>query len=516
MRILRGSIKQTIKKLGLSAVIRSLALAAALGVVCLVATSAASQDLTADDVLVDVREVIINQSEILTEGEITAIVDPMIGQRMSMEQLQEVLDQINRLYDEKQFITARAVLPPQTIEHGVVRIQLVEGRVGDITVADNQATKEAYFLNRISLQPGDLVRLDVLEQDLLYFNATNDVQVRAEIKAGKEFGQTDLMITAVEPPKYQVVAFVDNGGREETGLYRLGVTAVNNSLFGNRDAVNLGVTYAEGTIGASIGYDMPVGRQGSRLAVSYEYSKAKIISGIFQPVDIDGRSTNIGAKFTHPLLVRPQGKLSGGLEWQGKQTDNYFSGSKLLTTDLHTATLGVTGQWSWKGQGLSGRQDIVWGRVQSPREEDFLKYFGTVTWQRVLPRSGVLTLQGQWQLTNSELLPFAEQFSLGGMSTSRGYPAGTLTGDEGFSLSAEVDYPIGTRIRGMVFLDYGGVFPYKGNQEPIGPEDFLVSCGVGAVVRLTERIFANLVGGWPIGAVSGEPQLHLFFQARLW
>ena len=93
----------------------------------------------------------------------------MIGQRMSMEQLQEVLDQINRLYDEKQFITARAVLPPQTIEHGVVRIQLVEGRVGDITVADNQATKEAYFLNRISLQPGDLVRLDVLEQDLLYF-----------------------------------------------------------------------------------------------------------------------------------------------------------------------------------------------------------------------------------------------------------------------------------------------------------------------------------------------------------
>ena len=70
------------------------------------------------------------------------------------------------------------------------------------------------------------------------------------------------------------------------------------------------------------------------MAVSYEYSKAKIISGIFQPVDIDGRSTNIGARFTHPLLVRPQGKLSGGLEWQGKQTDNYFSGSKLLTTDL--------------------------------------------------------------------------------------------------------------------------------------------------------------------------------------
>ena len=218
MRILRGSIKQTIKKLGLSAVIRSLALAAALGVVCLVTTSAASQDLTADDVLVDVREVIINQSEILTEGEITAIVDPMIGQRMSMEQLQEVLDQINRLYDEKQFITARAVLPPQTIEHGVVRIQLVEGRVGDITVADNQATKEAYFLNWISLQPGDLVRLDVLEQDLLYFNATNDVQVRARSRRAKEFGQTDLMITAVEPPKYQVVALLTTADGKKRGF----------------------------------------------------------------------------------------------------------------------------------------------------------------------------------------------------------------------------------------------------------------------------------------------------------
>jgi len=499
---------------GFSALVLAIVLTAA--AVGFMAVRATAQDLAADEVLIEVREIIINESEILSEAEIRSIVDSIIGKPVTLAQLQAAVDQINRLYDEKQFITARAILPPQTVEDGTVRIQLVEGRVGDITLENNRATKDEYFLKRISLQPGDLVRLDVLERDLLYFNATNDVQVRAEIKAGKEFGLTDVTLWAVEPPRNQVVAFADNGGREETGLYRLGVSAGNNSLFGSRDTLSLGVTYAEGTLGFSAAYEVPMVRRGSRLGASYDYTKAEIISGIFEPVDIDGRSTNLGVKFTHPLLIRNQGKLSGGLQWQSKATDNYFFGARLQTTKLQTVTLGMTGQWMGKGQSLSARQDVVWGRVQFPKEDDFIKYFGTIAWQRLLPINGLLTVEGQWQLANRELLPFAEQFSLGGMSAARGYPAGTLIGDQGFSLSAEVEYPIGKRVRGKAFLDYGGVFPYKGNEEPITVEDYLASGGLGVVAKLTERIFANVVVGWPIGAVSGDPQLHFFIQAKLW
>ncbi|NMB12080.1 MAG: ShlB/FhaC/HecB family hemolysin secretion/activation protein [Firmicutes bacterium] len=486
-----------------------------LGFIYLMTGLGMAQD--ADNALfVKVHKVIINDSEILTEEEIRAITDPMMGQRMGMEQLQAVIDQLNELYAEKNFITARAILPPQTIVDGVIQIELVEGTVGDILVEGNRATREEYFLKRLSLKQGDLVRLDVLEKALSYFNATNDVQVRAEIKAGKEFGSTDFVLRAVEPTTTQVVAFVDNGGREETGLYRLGVSVVNNSLFGIRDTVNVSAIYAQGTLGINMAYDVPVGRRGARLAVNYDRATTTIVSGIFETVGIDGHSTNAGVRVSHPILVRPQVKLSGALGWEAKQTDNYFSGFELQSAKLQTTVFSLTGQFFRNNQSWSGQQDITLGHVELPDERDFLKYFGTFTWQRALRRNGLLTVQGRLQITNDQLLPSSEQLSLGGMSIARGYPEGTLIGDKGFAVTGELTYPIGERLWGMVFLDYGGVFPYKGNDESVNEEDYLASCGLGATVKIGERVFANVVIGWPIGARGGSPQVHLFLQTKLW
>jgi len=61
----------------------------ALGFIYLLTGVGMAQDMVTDDPLfVEVRKVIINDSEILTEEEIRAIIDPMVGRRMSMEQLQ--------------------------------------------------------------------------------------------------------------------------------------------------------------------------------------------------------------------------------------------------------------------------------------------------------------------------------------------------------------------------------------------------------------------------------------------
>jgi hemolysin activation/secretion protein len=352
----------------------------ALGFIYLMSGLGMTQDMVTDDPLfVKVHKVVINDSKILTEEEIRAITDPIVDRRISMEQLQAVIDQINELYAEKNFITARAILPPQTIANGVVWIELVEGTVGDIVVEGNRATREDYFLERLSLQQGDLVRLYVLEKDLSYFNATNDVQVRAEIRAGKEFGLTDVVLRAVEPTKTQVVTFVDNDGRKETGLYRLGVNAVNNSLFGIRDTVNVSATYAQGTLGIDMAYDVPVSRRGARLAVNYDRTKTTIVSGVFETVGIDGLSTNTGIRISHPILVRPQVKLSGALGWQAKQTDNYFSGVKLQSARLQTTVFSLTGQLLRNNQSWSAKQDIILGHVELPDERDFIS-LSTLEW----------------------------------------------------------------------------------------------------------------------------------------
>lgn len=88
-------------------------------------------------------------------------------------------------------------------------------------------------------------------------------------------------------------------------------------------------------------------------------------------------------------------------------------------------------------------------------------------------------------------------------------------GDKGYSLSAELSYPIFRWLRGVVFLDHGAAFPYKGNEEPIDSSDFLTSIGIGATVSLTDRMTGNVIVGVPIGPEAGSVRIYFTIQHTL-
>ena len=59
------------------------------------------------------------------------LTDSVIGKNVTFKELQDLIENFNYLYATKGYVTARAFLPPQTIENGVVKINLVEGTVGN-------------------------------------------------------------------------------------------------------------------------------------------------------------------------------------------------------------------------------------------------------------------------------------------------------------------------------------------------------------------------------------------------
>jgi len=206
-----------------------------------------------------VSEIHTGESRILTLKEIEEITEAYEGKLLTMTELEEITTKINDLYISKGYITARAILPAQKIEDEIVEIQLVEGCIGEIILEGNEDTKNSYFLKRISLKSGDLVKLDSLEDELFYFNATNDVSLQSELKAGHNYGTTDLILRVKEPEKISGNLFFDNAGRSETGLCRYGLNITNSSLTSNRDSLNLVYFVAEGTQAGALSYSFPVG-----------------------------------------------------------------------------------------------------------------------------------------------------------------------------------------------------------------------------------------------------------------
>ena len=128
-----------------------------------------------------ITEIIADTSEILADGEIESITQRYVGREVAIADLDEMVEEINALYRQRNFPTAKAILPAQKVEDGVVRIRLVEGRIGRVLVEGNASSKASYFTRRVRLTPGDLVRLDDITSEVVRFNRVHDDQVAVRL-----------------------------------------------------------------------------------------------------------------------------------------------------------------------------------------------------------------------------------------------------------------------------------------------------------------------------------------------
>jgi hemolysin activation/secretion protein len=471
----------------------------------------------------------VGASAILSEGEIRAVLSPYEGRMVSLGELLDAVNAINDLYKARNMPTARAFLAPQEVKDGVVVVRLVEARVGDIRLDGQERLKPAFVRERVTLQGGDLMSVPVLENDLIRFNRLHETQLRASVKPGSAFGTTDVLLTAVEPPRYRNSVFVDNAGRYTVGESRLGVLSQVNNLAGIDDKLTLSAIGASGSRSYYLGYAWPITVRGLRADISLSKGNIEVVKGAFVPLNITGTSREISFGLSQPVVVDSERlwKVYGRVA--RKQAASIFGGVTQQDGTVNALTLGVSGlrqsmegAWSLDLNLNAGNHKITGGT----------RYFAMRTngaWLRKLgPRSQVV-LRGGLQLSNTDLLPSSEQFQLGGSNSVRGYSEGLLSGRKGYLLSAEYrrdielpagirnSYPNAPRVMGLAFVDHGAAYPYR----PVGQiqttkDDKLTSVGVGMQLDWGARANLRLVLGFPTQKNSNEikhrnPRLHAAF-----
>lgn len=473
----------------------------------------AKQSVTAPDASLQifVKKIVFGSSEILSSAEITEITKKYEGRLVNIKDLYQALKEIDDLYLEKGFITAKAILPPQKIEDGVVYIKLVEAHFGQFLLEGNEHTHDSYFFKRLSQREGDLVSIKTLEQDIFYFNRTNDVQIRAELKPGSEFGLTDCVLKVIEPDNLQGTLFTDNEGTKVTGEYRLGFSFVNNSLSGNRDFLVISPLWAEGNLAWSVSYNWPITTRGTRLGFTYSNNQSSVISGPFDMLDIRSDETDIGLNLSHPLRVKPNFKLDGFASFYNKESGTEFLGNTLRQNQINSFSLGLAlqtvdenGFWYSRYEVTSGESDI---------NGDFLRFNLSAIRQQKLKNDRLLVCRMSGQLSGDKLLPSTESFSLGGINTVRGCSAGTLSGDQGYNVSLEYSFPFHSsdKWRGFYFIDHGGSFPYKGNDENVTEEDYLTSVGFGVNFTCSKYFSGKLIAGYVLDSPKDEGDFKIEF-----
>lgn len=470
-----------------------------------------------------IERIELNPSEILTETEIINITKPYIGKTISVETLKEITDKLTALYRDKGFLTAKAYLPEQKVENGVIKIQLVEGKVGDIYVDGNRWTRKSYILARINEKPDKLLNLTHLEQDINKFNRDNSVKLRANVKPGKEFGTTDIYLQATDPNVWHLTPTFDNTGRETIGVLRGGLSFKNDSLFGYRDQFLVGYSGARSTNLVYTSYSVPLGSKGTKIGASFDFSSIKISNGPYKDFNIEGNAYNYSGFISQEFINTRKFSFSGDLGINFRQSTTFFQEIPLFTTQVRSLVAGLNfqlrdkyGYWSSRHSFDNGL-DLLGGNVR------FFKYDGYLTRVHNFGHGVLGIFRGAVQLTDDRLPPL-EQFQIGGSSTVRGYSEGLLLGDNGYFLSAELRFPlmflpekigklpIRDRIRGAIFVDHGGAFPDDGKTSTPHHTDYLTGVGLGLRGSLTKYLIGRVDWGFGLDRREDpQPTARLHF-----
>jgi hemolysin activation/secretion protein len=349
-------------------------------------------------------------------------------------------------------MVARAYLPAQQIQNGVVSLTVLEGRYGQIALNNTSDLNNRLPQELLSgLEPGDVILREPLEERLLLLSDVPGVQVRSTLLPGAALGLSDLVVEVLPSAAISGSVDADNAGSRYTGEHRLGATLNWNNPTGQGDRF----TWRGLSSGVRLrywraSYQTPVGR--GQVGVGYS-DLAYALGHDFKALDANGHARIASVFGTYPLIRSKATHLQAGLTFEAKKFQDRLDAVPSVTDKrvrVATATLEGHHNDAWGAGGTSrfslalsgGYVDI---QTPLPRAQDATTaasqgFYKKLSWQ--LSRlqqadhglSFLAALSGQFAGKN---LDVSEKMELGGMYGVRAYPQGEAYADDAWLLTLE-------------------------------------------------------------------------------
>jgi hemolysin activation/secretion protein len=472
------------------------------------------------DRTVVVQSLAISGNTLISSAELEAEVAFVIGQALNIEQIYAIADTLTALYRARGYSASSVFLPEQRVDSGVIRLEVVEARVGQTFIEGAGIYDEDVLRATLrGLEDGAFLRDDLLERQVLILNERPGLDARLFLEPGLEFGTSNIVLKLTEDPGDLSVS-LDNHGSEVIGERRLTVAGALNSPSGVGDRLSGSYLYAEdGLLTAlSLAYMRPVGQRDATFTVSASRSDYEIAGAAFAALGISGDSTNLRLEYGRPLHVSRYRNSGFRLALNRIETTSEVTSVAIReATDItHAEWLYIasrvdpqtTESWSFSA-GLASnfqRQDVPGADPDGIDPSAMLaKLELDGAWGYPLSRRWFINTRGSLQWT-PEPLPDTQKFSVGGPYSLRGYGASEARGDSGASLTLELQRVgrVGlTAFSGSLFVE-GAVLRTEdrvaANTPVPGTSTSLQSAGLGFHMNANGRFSLGLTWATPIGS----------------
>ena len=474
-------------------------------------------------------------SEELSEAAEAAVVSPQTprcnipphgeGYELTFPQLLQARSAITEFYVNQNYVTSGAFIPEQTMQAGIVEIQVVEGRLEDIQVTGNQRLNPNYVKRRLAIAGSSPLNIERLLEGLQLLQLNPLIEtIDAELSAGITPGSNLLEVKIEEADPFQTQFTLDNGRSPNVGSFRQQVEISHANLLGQGDDLRVGFANTRGSESLNLGYTWPINPRNGTVSLNFGASWSRVIEDSFDILNIKSNSQFLELTVRQPLYQTPTEEFALSFIASRQESEATFNPANTgetpflsrgsdLDGETKISALRFAQDWVKRSdrQVIAARSQLSLGldllgstvKENSP-DGRFFAWRGQAQWVRLLAPDTLFLLRGDVQLADRPIASL-EQISLGGQRTVRGYPQDELLTDSGALMSAEVRLPIyrNANLDGLLqiapFVDIGVGWNESG--ETLDPNT-LVGIGLGLEWRQGDNFSARLDWGIPLTSVD--------------
>ena len=492
------------------------------------------QGLAGGGPVIQVTGFVLEGNRSLPAATLQGELQEFVGRELDFAGLGKAAAKITAYYRAQGYLVARAYLPAQEIQGGVVTLGIREGVIGRVVAEpDANVRLDPELLDRhlAGLRPGEVIQELDLENTLLRLSDIAGVTVKAVLRPSAQPGATDIVVKVSEMSAITARVSIDNTGSFYTGANRLSASLSLNDALGMGESFSLNTQQTfEGLRIAGVGYQQPLGTTGLTVGANFAGLQYNIGKNL-KEVQASGEA-RVSTLFLNAAVLRSRRanvNLSLAAEYRHFQDT---TGGTTVDKSATVLSAGASGDWrddwtgvqannSWNARVGMGHlkketpNDAALDRFTANAAGDYKKL--NLSFSRLQQLGGGFSLLGSVSAQYADKnLDASEKMSLGGSNGVRAYPAGEAAGDQGVLARLELRKTLGmvgnSVVEGALFADAGRV---RINKKPWDASENRASrygYGIGLNVYNKDLVFNASVAVSPGVNPTSEPKSA----RRLW
>lgn len=452
--------------------------------------------------LITVDKLEVTGNTVFSDFELINVITPLENNKVTLDRLIQVRKEITDYYTKKGYIATGAFIPPQELRDGKIKIVVIEGKLSEIIFEQENIVNKKYIKNRLPGN-GTVLNYNSLKVSLSSLQKSPFIKnIKGKITF-TEVGKIKLLLDIEENPRITKEFNLSNTFSSSIGEFG-GQAKFQFNALGIGDLLETSTTRTEGLEQFSALYSLPLNQYDTQLTLKYITASSNLVVNELEELDINGEFTSYYLELNQPISLNKNQQLDIKVGFNIERSESFilddfsFSFVDGFNSGINrTSELSFLQQFSRKGLNKSfvffsafnvgvnifeptiteqGRDSLYWNwQFQS---QAIVQLSSTFNW----------ISDFKLQLSPDNLLP-SKQFSLGGVSSVRGYNRNLFLGNNGISIANEIQTSIyktnNSDLRIIGFIDGGRVW---GNSADNAINQNLLSSGLG-LQYLSNKLF---------------------------